>query len=132
VPTYVVMIEAGKDVGGSTQFSTDALLIACNGYASEIDREWRFKRNWFVALELALGIGDATLAYLFLSHHQAVVSGRSDLSLDCIGGTGNAAPLPFSGGSSLSSTGIGLGTQTIFEKIWFLRVEVESIRCNRF
>ncbi len=30
-PKYLVMLEAGKDVGSSTQFSTDAVLIAQNG-----------------------------------------------------------------------------------------------------
>jgi hypothetical protein len=71
------------------------------------------------------------LAYLSFSHHQAYVSGWSDLSLDCNDGTCNTIT-SFSGGGSLSGTGIGLGMQTTFEKIWFLRVEVESIRFNRF
>lgn len=44
-PKYLVMMEAGKDVGNSTQFSTDAFLIAQNNYSSEIDRQWQFKRN---------------------------------------------------------------------------------------
>ncbi len=130
-PKYLVMMEAGRDAGSSTQFSTDALLIAQNGYSSEIDRAWRFKRNWFVAVKPALRISDNTLAYLSLSHHQAYASGRSDLSLDCNNGTCNTIT-SFSGGGSLSGTGIGLGMQTSFEKIWFLRVEVESIRFNRF
>lgn len=130
-PKYLVMMEAGKDVGSSTEFSTDALLIAQNGYSSEIDRQWRFKRNWFVAVKPALRISDNTLAYLSLSHHQAYASGRSDLSLDCNNGTCNTIT-SFSGGGSLSGTGIGLGMQTTFEKIWFLRVEVESIRFNQF
>jgi hypothetical protein len=130
-PKYLVMMEAGRDIGGSTQFSTDALLIAQNGFSSEIDRAWRFQRNWFVAVKPALRISDNTLAYLSLSHHQAYASGRSDLSLDCNNGTCNTIT-SFSGGGSLSGTGIGLGMQTTFEKIWFLRVEVESIRFNRF
>ncbi len=130
-PKYLVMMEAGRDAGSSTQFSTDALLIAQNGYSSEIDRAWRFKRNWFVAVKPALRISDNTLAYLSFSHHQAYASGRSDLSLDCNNGTCNTIT-SFSGGGSLSGTGIGLGMQTSFEKIWFLRVEVESIRFNRF
>jgi len=130
-PKFFVMLEGGKDVGSSTQFSTDAVLIAQNGYSSEIDREWQFKRHWFVAVKPAMRITDATLAYLSLSHHQAYVSGRSDLRLDCINGTCNTTT-SFSGGNSLSGTGIGLGMQTTFEKIWFLRVEVESIRFNRF
>ena len=130
-PKYLVMMEAGQDVGGSTQFSTDALLIAQNGYSSEIDRAWRFKRHWFVAVKPALRLSDTTLAYLSFSHHQAYASGRSDLSLDCKDGKCNTLT-SFSGGGSLSGTGIGLGMQTTFEKIWFLRVEVESIRFNRF
>lgn len=130
-PKYLVMMEAGKDVGSSTQFSTDAVLIAQNGFSSEIDREWRFKRDWFVAVKPAMRISDATLAYLSLSHHQAYVSGRSDLWLDCRDGACDTTT-SFSGGNSLSGTGIGLGMQTTFEKIWFLRVEVESIRFNRF
>lgn len=130
-PKYLVMMEAGKDVGGSTQFSTDAVLIAQNGFSSEIDREWRFKRHWFVAVKPALRISDTTLAYLSFSHHQAYVSGRSDLSLDCKNGTCTTIT-SFSDGGSLSGTGIGLGMQTSFEKIWFLRVEVESIRFNQF
>lgn len=130
-PKYVVMMEAGKDVGGGTQLSTDALLIAQNGYASEIDRAWRFKRNWFVAVKPALRISDTTLAYLSLSHHHADVTGRSDLWLDCKNGTCTNTT-SFSGGGRLSGTGIGLGMQTTFEKIWFLRIEVESIRFNRF
>jgi hypothetical protein len=130
-PKYLVMLEAGKDVGSSTQFSTDAVLIAQNGYSSEIDREWRFKRHWFVAVKPAMRISDATLAYLSLSHHQAYVSGRSDLWLDCNNGTCNTIT-SFAGGGSLNGTGIGLGLQTTFEKIWFLRAEVESIRFNQF
>ena len=130
-PKYLVMMEAGKDIGSSTEFSTDALLIAQNNYSSEIDRQWRFKRNWFVAVKPAFRLSDTTLAYLSFSHHQAYVSGRSDLSLDCNDGTCNTIT-SFSGGGSLSGTGIGLGMQTTFEKIWFLRVEVESIRFNRF
>lgn len=130
-PKYLVMMEAGKDVGSSTQLSTDAFLIAQNNYASEIDRQWRFKRNWFVAIKPALRISDTTLAYLSFSHHQAYVSGRSDLSLDCKNGTCTTIS-SFSDGGSLSGTGIGLGVQTSFEKIWFLRVEVESIRFNQF
>ncbi len=130
-PKYLVMMEAGKDVGGSTQFSTDAFLSPPSNFTSEIDRQWRFKRNWFVAVKPALRISDNTLAYLSFSHHQAYASGRSDLSLDCNNGTCNTIT-SFSGGGSLSGTGIGLGMQTSFEKIWFLRVEVESIRFNRF
>ena len=130
-PKYLVMMEAGKDIGSSTEFSTDALLIAQNNYSSEIDRQWRFKRNWFVAVKPAFRLSDTTLAYLSFSHHQAYVSGRSDLSLDCNDGTCNTIT-SFSDGGSLSGTGVGLGMQTTFEKIWFLRVEVESIRFNRF
>lgn len=130
-PKYLVMMEAGKDVGSSTQFSTDAFLIAQNNYSSEIDRQWQFKRNWFVAVKPALRISDTTLAYLSFSHHQAYVSGQSDLSLDCQGNDCNTTT-SFAGGGSLSGTGIGLGMQTTFEKIWFLRVEVESIRFNQF
>ena len=130
-PKYLVMMEAGKDVGGSTQFSTDAFLIAQNNYSSEIDRQWRFKRNWFVAVKPAFRISDTTLAYLSFSHHQAYVSGQSDLSLDCQGNDCNTTT-SFAGGGSLSGTGIGLGMQTTFEKIWFLRVEVENIRFNQF
>ena len=131
-PKYLVMMEAGKDVGSSTQFSTDAFLIAQNNYSSEIDRQWRFKRNWFVAVKPALRLSDTTLAYLSFSHHQAYVSGQSDLSLDCQGNDCNTTT-SFSGGGGLSGTGIGLGMQTTFEKIWFLRVEVESIiQFNRF
>lgn len=131
-PKYLVMMEAGKDVGNSTQFSTDAFLIAQNNYSSEIDRQWRFKRNWFVAVKPALRISDTTLAYLSLSHHQAYVSGRSDLSLDCKDGIPCTTISSFAGGGNLSGTGIGLGMQTTFEKIWFLRVEVENIRFNQF
>jgi hypothetical protein len=112
-PKYLVMMEAGRDAGSSTQFSTDALLIAQNGYSSEIDRAWRFKRNWFVAVKPALRISDNTLAYLSFSHHQAYASGRSDLSLDCKDGKCNTLT-SFSGGGSLSGTGIGLGMQTVF------------------
>jgi len=130
-PKYLVMIEAGKDVGSSTQFSTDAFLIAQNNYSSEIERQWRFKRNWFVAVKPAMRISDATLAYLSLSHHHAYVSGRSDLWLDCKAGVCSTTTSFFDRGS-LSGTGIGLGMQTTFEKIWFLRVELESIRFNRF
>jgi len=128
---YLLMMEAGRDVGSSTRLSTDALLIAQNGYFSEIDREWRFKRNWFVALKPAFRMSDTTLAYLSLSHHQASVSGRSDLWLDCNNGTCNTIT-SFSGSGSLSGTGIGLGMQTTFEKVGFLRIEVESIRFDRF
>jgi hypothetical protein len=131
-PKYLVMMEAGKDVGGSTQFSTDAFLSAPSTYTSEIDRQWRFKRNWFVAVKPALRIGDTTLAYLSFSHRQAFVSGRSEVSIDCKEGQCEDPPLSFSSGGSLSGTGIGLGMQTTFEKIWFLRVEVESIQFNRF
>jgi hypothetical protein len=130
-PKYLVMMEAGKDLGSSTRFSTDAFLIAQNNFYSEIDRGWRFKRNWFVAVKPALRLSDTTLAYLSLSHHQASVSGRSDLSLDCNNGACNTVT-SFSGHGSLSGTGIGLGMQTTFEKIGFLRVEVENIRFNRF
>ena len=131
-PKYLVMMEAGKDVGNSTQFSTDAFLIAPSTYTSEIDRQWRLKRNWFVAVKPALRISDTTLAYLSFSHHQAFVSGRSEVSIDCKEGQCEGPPLSFSSGGSLSGTGIGLGMQTTFEKIWFLRVEVESIRFNQF
>jgi hypothetical protein len=131
-PKYLVMMEAGKDVGNSTQFSTDAFLIAPSTYTSEIDRQWRLKRNWFVAVKPALRISDTTLAYLSFSHHQAFVSGRSEVSIDCKEGQCEGPPLSFSSGGSLSGTGIGLGMQTTFEKIWFLRVEVESIQFNRF
>ena len=130
-PKYLVMMEAGKDAGSSTRFSTDAFLIAQNNFYSEMDREWRFKRNWFVAVKPALRMSDATLAYLSFSHHQASVSGRSDLWLDCNGGTCNTNT-SFAGSGSLSGTGIGLGMQTRFEKFGFVRVEVESIRFNRF
>jgi hypothetical protein len=130
-PKYLVMMEAGKDTGGSTQVSTHALLIAQSGYYSEIDRQWRFKRNWFLAIKPAMRISDATLAYLSLSHHQAYVSGQSDTLIECKDGDCDN-PSSFSGGSRLSGTGIGLGMQTTFEKIWFLRVEVESIQFNRF
>lgn len=129
-PKYLVMIETGKDVGGSTQFATDIMLSTNSTYSNEIDREWRFKRNWFVAFKPAMRINDATLAYLSLSHHQGYASGRSDFLVDCINGLCNNQA-SFSGGGSLSGTGIGLGMQTTFEKIWFLRVEVESIRFNR-
>lgn len=128
---YLLMMEAGKDVGSSARFSTDALLIAQNGYFSEIDREWQFKRNWFVAVKPAVRMSDTTLAYLSLSHHQASVSGRSDLRLDCNNGTCNTIT-SFSGSGSLNGTGIGLGLQTTFEKIGLLRIEVESIRFDRF
>jgi hypothetical protein len=130
-PKYLVMMEAGKDVGNSTQFSTDAFLIATNNDYNKIDQQWRFKRNWFVAVKPAVRISDTTLAYLSFSHHQAYVSGRSDLSLTCQGNDCNTTT-SFAGGGSLSGTGIGLGMQTTFEKIWFLRVEVESIRFNQF
>ena len=130
-PKYLVMMEAGKDVGNSTQFSTDAFLIAPNNDYNKIDQQWRFKRNWFVAVKPAVRISDTTLAYLSFSHHQAYVSGRSDLSLACQGNDCNAIT-SFAGGSSLSGSGIGVGMQTTFEKIWFLRVEVESIRFNQF
>lgn len=130
-PTYLVMMEAGRDIGSSTRFSTDAFLIAQNNFYSEMDREWRFKRNWFVAVKPALRLSEHTMAYLSLSHHQASISGRSDLWLDCNGGTCNNTT-SFSGSGSLSGTGIGLGMQTRFEKSGFVRVEVESIRFNRF
>jgi hypothetical protein len=131
-PKYLVMMEAGKDVGGSTQFSTDAFLSPQSNFTSEIDRQWRFNRNWFVAVKPALRISDTTLAYLSFSHHQAYVSGRSDVSLDCEQGQCDNPTSSLSSGGSLSGTGFGLGTQTTFEKVWFLRVEVESIRFNRF
>jgi hypothetical protein len=125
------MMEAGKDIGSSTQFSTDAFLIASNNDYNKIDQQWRFKRNWFVAVKPALRISNTTLAFLSFSHHQAYASGRSDLSLACQGNDCNTTP-SFADGGSLSGTGIGLGMQTTFEKIWFLRVEVESIRFNQF
>ena len=130
-PKYLVMMEAGKDVGSTTRFSSDAFLVAQSRYYSEIDREWRFKRNWFVAVKPALRMSDTTLAYLSLSHHQASVSGRSDLWLDCIRGACNTVT-SFSGHGNLSGSGIGLGMQTTLEKKGFLRIEVENIRFNRF
>ena len=130
-PKYLVMMEAGKDIGSNTQFSTDAFLIAPNNDYNKFDQQWRFKRNWFVAVKPAFRINDATLAYLSFSHHQADVSGRSDLSLTCQGNNCSATT-SLAGGGSLDGTGIGLGMQTTFEKIWFLRVEVENIRFNQF
>ena len=130
-PKYLVIMEAGKDLGSSTRFSSDAFLIAQNNFYSEIDREWRFKRNWFVAVKPALRMSDTTLAYLSLSHHQASVSGRSDVWLDCNHGVCNTVT-SFSGHGNLSGSGFGLGLQTTLEKKGFLRIEVENIRFNRF
>lgn len=129
-PKYGVMVEAGKDTGASTGFTTATVLVASNGYSSEIDREWQFKRDWFFSIKPALRLSDATLAYLSISHHRGSVNGRSDLYIDCL--TSCSTVTSFSGGGHVSGTGIGLGLQTTFEKIWFLRVEVESIRFNQF
>jgi hypothetical protein len=61
-----------------------------------------------------------------LRHTQAITFRFDNKDRRCEG------PFSFSSGGSLSGTGIGLGMQTTFEKIWFLRVEVESIQFNRF
>ena len=129
-PKYLVMVEAGKDTGANTSFSTGALLTANNGYSSQIDREWQIKRDWFFAIKPALRLSDMTLAYVAISHHKASVSGRSDLYIDCLFGCDTVTS--FSGGGDLSGTGFGLGLQTTIEKNWFVRVEVERIRFNRF
>ena len=129
-PKYALMVEAGKDAGSDAGFTT-ATLLSGNEYSSQFDREWQFKRNWFFSIKPALRLSDTTLAYLSLSHHQASVSGRSNLYIDCKDGACSGTS-SFSGGGNLSGTGIGLGMQTTMEKMWFLRVEVESIRFNQF
>ena len=129
-PKYLVMVEAGKDTGANTSFSTGAVLIANNGYFSEIDREWQFRRDWFFAIKPALRLSDATLAYLSLSHHKGSVTGRSDLYIDCLSSCDTVTS--FSGNGRVSGTGFGLGLQTTIEKNWFVRAEVERIRFNQF
>ena len=129
-PKYLVMVEAGKDTGANTSFSTGALLAANNGFSSQIDREWQFKRDWFFAIKPALRFSDTTLAYVAISHHKASVIGRSDLYIDCLFSCDTVTS--FSGGGDLSGTGLGLGLQTAIEKNWFVRVEVERIRFNQF
>ena len=129
-PKVLVMVEAGKDTGANTSFSTGAALAANTGYSSQIDREWQFRRDWFFAIKPALRLSDATLAYLSLSHHKGSVTGRSDLYIECLLSCDTVTS--FSGNGRVSGTGLGLGLQTTIEKNWFVRVEVERIRFNQF
>jgi len=130
-PKYLIMVEAGKDTGTNTSFSTGAVLAADSGYVSQVDREWQFRRDWFFAIKPALRLSDATLVYLSLSHHKGSVTGRSDVYLDCVVGI-CSTETSFSGRGRLSGTGTGLGLQTTIQKNWFVRVEVERIRFNQF
>lgn len=129
-PKYLIMLEAGKDTGDGTGFTTAAFLTT-GLLSSQIDREWQFRRDWFFAIKPALRLSDATLIYISLSHHKGSVSGRSDVYLDCAL-EGCTSQTSFSGGGQLSGTGTGMGLQTTIDKNWFVRVEVERIQFTEF
>lgn len=124
---FVLMLEAGKDLGTDMSLSTKSALVGSLGFFSTVNREWQLNRDWYIALKPGLQINPSTLVYLSLAHHPGSAHLSSALHMDCLIVQACINDQQRSGSSSMQGTGIGAGMQTALSDQLFFRVEIEKI-----
>ncbi len=126
---FVLMVEAGKDMGADLHMSlTNRYTSQSNAY-DEATRRWQLQRDWYVALKPGWQVSPSTTLYLSIAHHRG--SARLDNEItECLSGICDSLSLETIS-KKTHGTGIGLGIQSALSEHWFVRAEVERIDVGR-
>ena len=128
---FVVMLEAGKDLGTDMSLSTTSMLLGSSGFFSTLSRQWELKRDWYIAIKPGMYINPSTLVYLSLAHHPGSAHLSSVLQMDCLAVDSCLDNRQRTGSTGMQGTGIGAGMQSALTDKLFFRVEVERIDYGR-